>query len=557
MASPSQRRTAVAVALSAVVGWMLFGGDGVKAGSAPTRAEPDPSDAFFSHGPIPSLHIEITGTNLAILRRNHRTYVRATVREGETVYPEVGIRLKGAAGSFRGLDDKPALTLNFDKFRPGQRFHGLDKIHLNNSVQDASFLCEILCGELFRAAGVPATRGTHARVWLNGRHLGLYVLKEGFDKTFLRRYFRNPNGNLYDGGFLKEITEPIERTSGDNDVPPHSELKALASAARDPDPTRRWQRLEQVLDVDRFISFIALEVMTWHWDGYAMKRNNYRVYHDPDSGKIVFFPHGMDQMFWEPRGPLLPSFEGLVAVQLVATPEGKRRYQQRLAELTAELFQEDRLTNRIRQLQARLRPVLEALGAEALRQHQAAVNHLCHQVVQRARFLQEQTQRTEPLPVRFGSDGVARLTHWVPVKMKDQTGRTSSARLQIGPGPDGRRALHIAAGPDGWCIDAWRTRVLLPPGRYCFEARVCTTGVVKLVEPLKPGQVLKGEGAGIRTSRAAATRPNQVLGNSAWQLLQYEFEVTDANQPVELICELRAAAGEAWFELESLRLKKL
>jgi hypothetical protein len=66
----------------------------------------------------------------------------------------------------------------------------LDKIHLNNSVQDRSYLTEILCGDLFLAAGVPAARGTHARVFLNGRDLGLYGLKEGFDQSFLRRHFR-------------------------------------------------------------------------------------------------------------------------------------------------------------------------------------------------------------------------------------------------------------------------------------------------------------------------------------------------------------------------------
>src|SRR5207253_9336101 len=136
------------------------------------------------------IKIEIKSTNLAALQRNDRAYVPATVREGDIVYTDVGIHLKGAAGSKRDLNDKPALTLNFDKFQDRQKFHGLDKIHLNNSVQDPSYMTELLCGELFRAAGVPAARTTHARVELNGRDLGLYVLKEGFTKTFLRRYFK-------------------------------------------------------------------------------------------------------------------------------------------------------------------------------------------------------------------------------------------------------------------------------------------------------------------------------------------------------------------------------
>src|SRR5207249_5635427 len=140
-----------------------------------------------------------------------------------------------------------ALTLNFDRFLEHQRFHGIDKLALNNSVQDPSYLTEALCGELFLAAGVPTPRATHARVELNGRDLGFYVLKEGFDRTFLRRHFQNVNGNLYDGGFLREITEPLERISGEGDVPNRADLKALAAAALEPNHSLRLERLEQVL----------------------------------------------------------------------------------------------------------------------------------------------------------------------------------------------------------------------------------------------------------------------------------------------------------------------
>ena len=145
------------------------------------------ADIFAASAPVLRFKIEIGETNLQSLRKEPRKYVPATVREGGLIYTNVGVHLKGAAGSFRSIDDKAALTLSFGKLSPRQRFHGLQKIHLNNSVQDVSYLTELLCGELFLAAGVPAARTTHARVYLNGRDLGLYVLKEGFDKTFLRR----------------------------------------------------------------------------------------------------------------------------------------------------------------------------------------------------------------------------------------------------------------------------------------------------------------------------------------------------------------------------------
>src|SRR5260221_9128551 len=99
-----------------------------------------PAQDIFTEGHIPALRLEINGQGMDSLRRTPRVYVSATVREGTMAYTNVAIHLKGGPGSFRKLDDYPAFTLNFDRFAEGQRFHGLKKIHLNNSVQDHSYL---------------------------------------------------------------------------------------------------------------------------------------------------------------------------------------------------------------------------------------------------------------------------------------------------------------------------------------------------------------------------------------------------------------------------------
>ena len=97
------------------------------------------------------------------------------------------------------------MTLNFDKNAKGQRFHGLSKLSLNNSVQDPTLISEQFSREMFLKAGIATPRASHAVVELNGRDLGVYVLVEGFNKQFLRRHFKNAEGHLYDGGFLKDV----------------------------------------------------------------------------------------------------------------------------------------------------------------------------------------------------------------------------------------------------------------------------------------------------------------------------------------------------------------
>jgi spore coat protein CotH len=259
----------------------------------------DPSEAIFSSGVIPRIRIEIPPKSMERLRSRgwnwgwggptrERPQVEATVFEGGRVYTNVTLHLKGSAGSFQPVDSKPSLTLNFSKAAKGQRFYGLQKLSLNNSVQDPSYSSEKICRELFNAAGIPAPRAGHATVELNGRKLGLFVLVEGYNRQFLKRHFNNTTGNLYEGGFLKDIDSTLNTNSGEN-PDDQSDLKALTAAAH-ADPARRFERLEKVLDIDRFTTFMAMEVLTCHWDGYGMNKNNYRLYHDQDADRIPSCP---------------------------------------------------------------------------------------------------------------------------------------------------------------------------------------------------------------------------------------------------------------------------
>src|SRR5207248_5641745 len=135
-----------------------------------------------------------------------------------------------------------------------------------------------------------------------------------------------------ESGSGHDADEPLKLVSGSgpNDQP---DLKTLTAAAQESDLRERWRRLEQVLDVERFVSFMAMEVITGHRDGYCLARNNFRIYHDLDTDKIIFLPHGMDQLFGKADAPIQPQMSGLVARAVLEIPEGRQRYRQRLASL--------------------------------------------------------------------------------------------------------------------------------------------------------------------------------------------------------------------------------
>lgn len=493
---------------------------------------------LFKRGEVLNVKVEIAPREWSALKADHRQDARCTVREGTNTYKSVGVHLKGAAGSFRELDDKPALTLTFNRFEPGLRFHGLRKIHLNNSVQDPSYLTELICGEMFEVAGVPAPRVAHARVTLNGRDVGFYVLKEGFTRDFLARNFSRTDGNLYDGGFLKDVAELVNDESN-SQYTNKSDLKALGRAARERDPTVRWEKLNHALDLDRFISFMAMEVLVWHWDGYSMNRNNYRIYDDPATGKMVFFPHGMDQMFGEAGGAILPEMQGTVADAVIRTPEGRRRYLERIRALFNDAFNIQSLTNRINEVYAHIHPAIASMSSEAAREHAEAVSELRERVMNRHRGIESQFEEGTFASLQFDANGVGTPKNW---KERDATEQT---RLDQVTDSRGNRQLHIVASEG--CRASWRTRVTLDPGRYRFEGTVRTAKVVAIVDD-------RGEGAGLRISGQSRNGGNKVTGTSNARSLSFPFEISSANQSVELICELRGNRGEAWFDAGSLKI---
>ena len=211
------------------------------------------ADAFFAGDHISRIEIRLAEGAADRLRDDPRSYVPCTLTiDADAVFEDVAIKLKGAAGSFQGLDDKPGFTVNIDRFRPGARFHGLDKFHLNNAAQDPSFLAEWLGAHLFLEAGVPAARVTHARVLLDDRDLGLYVFKEAIDRDCLQRHFDDSSGNLYDGGTGVDLDELVERDEGKNGLP-GADLKALVAACRLADPAQRQAAISDRLDVDAFV----------------------------------------------------------------------------------------------------------------------------------------------------------------------------------------------------------------------------------------------------------------------------------------------------------------
>jgi spore coat protein CotH len=494
-----------------------------------------PGDAFFHDPVIRTFRIKVEEPALVVLQKNDRSYVRATIQEGTNVYRDVGIHLKGM-GSFRPFNEKPSLAVKFDRYVSRQRFHGLTKLMFNNASQDGTYLAELLATQMFRDAGVPAARVTHAFVEMNDRALGLYVVIEAMNKDFLRQYFDNPTGNLYEA-YLQDINQPLDQDGGPDSN--QDDLKRLLAVCNLTDRAERWRRLPDVLDRDRYISHLVVEMFTSHTDGYALNRNNYRLYRDPSVDRFVFLAHGIDWAFAATGHPIRPPRNSIVTKAVLETAEGPKHYAERVRQLFTNVFQLDVLTNRVNAAVGRLKNA--ARNTNEWREFEAHGQEMRNRLVARHKSIADQLAVPEPQPVQFGPDGTARLKGWA---VRKERGEAVLELRQV----EGKPLLYLRADKGKTeVIASWRTKVLLPEGRYALEGLARTAQVVPLTNTVK-----RGNGVGLRHS--GGERKQELIGDQGWTALRHEFEVQPGDDERELICEIRAIQGEAWFDSGSLRL---
>ena len=271
--------------------------------------------------------------------------------DGET-HADVGVRKKGFIGSLN--TDKPSLKLRFDKYVDGQFLGGaMERMTLNNSIQDASLINTCLAYQIFADAGLPAPRCNFATVKVNDQHLGLYVHVEEIKPPFLARHFAHAQGNLYEGtvsDFRPGWRGTLEKKTNE-DANDWSDIDAVVAALQDPTPAG-LAALDAIVDRDRFLSFWATEVLVGHWDGYVGNRNNFHLYREPDA-PFVFIPWGVDQVFSleeDPnpldsisQPPLSVMAHGAIAHRLYQDDAGRTAYIARLQELLDTVWNETAL----------------------------------------------------------------------------------------------------------------------------------------------------------------------------------------------------------------------
>jgi spore coat protein H len=280
---------------------------------APEQVPPagDLSQRLLGDDALPQLRINISSDGISRLEATPTTYVPGTLVFDGRSYGPVGVRLKGSA-SFEPINRKPSFRINVNEYVPDAEFFGLQDLTLNNMHDDHSMMRERMAYWIARTGGVPASRSTHATVSLNGETPALYAIVETVKRRMLRRWFRNPDGPLYEATDVDFTTadrfipnpdgtprDAIASYELKSKVDDRSTLYGLARALTLPSADMAMAAAAAYINVAEFQSYWAVVALIGQFDGmpYSMPGDDYYVYVNPEDGKIQVFPWGVDETF--------------------------------------------------------------------------------------------------------------------------------------------------------------------------------------------------------------------------------------------------------------------
>ncbi|KAG0202405.1 hypothetical protein BGX28_005066 [Mortierella sp. GBA30] len=252
-----------------------------------------------------------------------RKPIRAAFRfiNADTMYSADEVKLK-LSGSGSRKFKKLSLKVKFNTEK-GETFFDRPIIKLRNEVFDPTMFREKLYIDILNSIGVRTTQGAWARVYVNGKPYGFYLMVEDIEAPFLRENMHYGSsepkelGSLYQMGshvigqeatlqWMGPKTEDYnpeiyknQNLGANAKAEPMAQLITFLKDLQDFDPTKPdsvafWNAR---LDLDGYLRSMAMEYLAGAWDAHWWKGNNYFMYFNPTEGRWQFIPTDFDTTF--------------------------------------------------------------------------------------------------------------------------------------------------------------------------------------------------------------------------------------------------------------------
>ena len=269
---------------------------GEQLGIPKASANPGYMTRLFDDGQVHIINIQIEDWGAFIENAEKEEYVACTVEIDGEKFHNIGLRAKGN-NSLRLTEEyglsRYSLKLEFDHFLDGGNYHGLDKLSLDASFQDNSYLKTYMVYDMMAFMGVPAPLCSYTWVTVNGEAWGLFLAVEEPEEAFARRNFGNDYGKLYKPDYRSLNAENADvalKYIGDNpdSYPGIFENAKLKTSKADQERViealktlSTGENLETAINVDEVLRYFTVQVFVMNWDSYlGHTGHNYILYEE-------------------------------------------------------------------------------------------------------------------------------------------------------------------------------------------------------------------------------------------------------------------------------------
>ena len=291
-----------AMALALVLAGVLWRGE--ELGIRPTHSDPAYASRLFDADRVHTIDIQIEDWQAFLDTAPEEEYSPCTVVVDGERFEQVGLRAKGN-NSRRLIEEyglsRYSLKLEFDHYQTGASYHGLDKLSLDCSFQDNSYLKNHTAYRMMDYMGVPAPLSSYVWVTVNGQDWGLFLAVEEPEEAFARRSFGPDHGQLYKPDYKRlsdENPDVALRYTGPEE---ENYDNIFRTAKFDPTPADKQrliealeqlstgQQLEKAVDLDRVLRYFVVQVFTVNLDSYLGRTgHNYFLYEE--DGRLSMLP---------------------------------------------------------------------------------------------------------------------------------------------------------------------------------------------------------------------------------------------------------------------------
>ena len=273
---------------------------GIRAASS----APEYSRRLFDDSYVHTLDIRIGDWDAFLAAATEENYTECDVEIDGEVFSSVGLRAKGN-NSLRLVNEygleRYSLKIEFDHFQDGNTYYGLDKLSLDSSYQDNSYMKNYLAYDMMDYMGVPSPLCSYVWVTVNGEDWGLFLAVEEPEEAFARRNYGADHGKLYKPDYrsLEAENRDVALQYTTEDPADYDNIFRNAKFDIDAEDQARLigalktlsegTDLESAVNVDEVLRYFTVQVFVVNLDSYLGRTgHNYFLYEE--DGIISMLP---------------------------------------------------------------------------------------------------------------------------------------------------------------------------------------------------------------------------------------------------------------------------